>query len=118
MYFFGTAEGGNLPLYAVSNFSTAAVNCNLWQYAILSAVTKAVGVWTMSMVFIIAVMETTPADMAKIIAAWKLCTGYPAKSINSVLPNSMRLGSGRMDDEHGVSIDFLVWAQCPCSVCR
>ncbi len=38
-------------------------------------------------------METTPTVMAKIIAAWKLCTGYPAKPINSVLPNSMRLAS-------------------------
>ena len=52
-YFFGTTEGGNLPLYAVSNFSTAAVNCNLWQYSILSAVVRAVGVWTMSMVFLL-----------------------------------------------------------------
>ena len=52
-YFFGTAEGGNLPLYAVSNFSTAAVNCSLWQYAIWSAVVRAVGVWTMSMVFLL-----------------------------------------------------------------
>ena len=52
-YFFGTAEGGNLPLYAVRNFSTAAVNCNLWQYSILSAVIRAVGVWTMSMVFLL-----------------------------------------------------------------
>ena len=52
VYFFGTAEGGNLPLYAVSNFSTAAVNCNLWQYSILSAVIRAVGVWTMGMVFL------------------------------------------------------------------
>ena len=52
-YFFGTAEGGNLPLYAISNFSTAAVNCNLWQYSILSAVIRAVGVWTMSMVFLL-----------------------------------------------------------------
>ena len=52
-YFFGTAEGGDLPLYAVRNFSMAAVNCNLWQYAILSAVIRAVGVWTMSMVFLL-----------------------------------------------------------------
>ena len=52
-YSFGTTEGGNLPLYAVSNFSTAAVNCNLSQYAILSAVVRAVGVWTMSMVFLL-----------------------------------------------------------------
>ncbi len=53
VYFFGTAEGGKLPLYAVSNFSTAAVNCSLWQYSILSAVIRAVGVWTMSMVFLL-----------------------------------------------------------------
>lgn len=51
--FFKTMEGGGLPLYAVSNFSTAAVNCSLWQYAILSAVVRAVGVWTMSMVFLL-----------------------------------------------------------------
>lgn len=50
---FGTTEGYNLPLYAISNFSTAAVNCNLLQYSILSAGTRAVGVWTMSMVFLL-----------------------------------------------------------------
>lgn len=50
---FGTTEGYNLPLYAISNFSTAAVNCNLLQYAILSAGTRAIGVWTMSMVFLL-----------------------------------------------------------------
>lgn len=50
---FGTTEGYNLPLYAISNFSTAAVNCNLLQYAILSTGTRAIGVWTMSMVFLL-----------------------------------------------------------------
>lgn len=50
---FGTMEGYNLPLYAVSNFSTAAVNCNLLQYSILSAVTRAIGIWTMSMMFLL-----------------------------------------------------------------
>lgn len=50
---FGTTEGYNLPLYAISNFSTAAVNCNLLQYSILSAVIRAIGVWTMSMVFLL-----------------------------------------------------------------
>lgn len=53
VFSFGTTEGGNLPLYAVSNFSTAAVNCNLWQYSILSTVIRAIGVWTMSMVFLL-----------------------------------------------------------------
>ena len=50
---FGTTQGHNLPLYAVSNFSTAAVNCNLLQYSVLSAVTRAIGVWTMSMIFLL-----------------------------------------------------------------
>ncbi len=50
---FGTTEGYNLPLYAVSNFSTAAINCNLLQYSILSAATRAIGVWTMSMMFLL-----------------------------------------------------------------
>ena len=50
---FGSAEGGSLPLYAVSNFSTAAINCDLWQYSILSAAVRAVGVWTMGMVFLV-----------------------------------------------------------------
>lgn len=50
---FGTTQGHNLPLYAVSNFSTAAVNCNLLQYSVLSAVTRAIGVWTISMMFLL-----------------------------------------------------------------
>lgn len=53
---FGTTEGYNLPLYAISNFSTAAINCNLLQYSILSAVTRAIGVWTMSMMFLLVSM--------------------------------------------------------------
>lgn len=55
-YSFGTTEGGTLPLYAVSNFSTAAINCTLWQYSIFSAGTRAVGVWAMSMVFLLVSM--------------------------------------------------------------
>ena len=53
---FGTTQGYNLPLYAVSNFSTAAVNCSLLQYSILSSVTRAIGVWTMSMIFLLVSM--------------------------------------------------------------
>lgn len=53
VFSFGTTEGGNLPLYAVSNFSTAAVNCNLWQYSILFTVIRAIDIWTMSMVFLL-----------------------------------------------------------------
>ncbi len=49
---FRTMEGYHLPLYAVNNFSTAAINCSLWQYSILSAVIKIIGVWTMSMGFL------------------------------------------------------------------
>lgn len=50
---FKTVEGTQLPLYAIGNFSKAAVNCNLLQYSILSAITRAIGVWTMSMVFLL-----------------------------------------------------------------
>ncbi len=52
-YFFGTTEGGNLPLYAIGNFSTAEINCKLWQYAVLSAAIRAIGIWTMSMIFLL-----------------------------------------------------------------
>lgn len=50
---FGTIEGYNLPLYAIENFSTASVNCLLWQYAVLSAVFRAVGVWEICMAFLL-----------------------------------------------------------------
>lgn len=49
---FGTTEGYNLPLYAVSNFSTAAINLNLLQYSLVSSVTRAIGIWMMSMMFL------------------------------------------------------------------
>ena len=39
-------------MYAISNFSTAAIDCNLLQYSILSAVTRVIGVWMMNMVFL------------------------------------------------------------------
>lgn len=50
---FGTVEGYNLPLYAIENFSTASINCSLGQYAILSAVFRATGVWVISMGFLL-----------------------------------------------------------------
>ena len=50
---FGTTEGYNLPLYAIENFSTASVNCMVWQYAVLSAAFRAVGVWEICMAFLL-----------------------------------------------------------------
>lgn len=46
---FHTAEGGNLPLYAISNFSTSPLNITLLQYVLLSAVVKALGMWSLCM---------------------------------------------------------------------
>lgn len=53
---FGTFEGGDLPLYAINNFAEASVNMSLFQYAILSAVLKVVGVWSIGMLLLTASM--------------------------------------------------------------
>ena len=46
---FHTAEGGNLPLYAISNFATSPLNITLLQYVFLSAVVKVLGMWSLCM---------------------------------------------------------------------
>lgn len=46
---FHTAEGGNLPLYAISNFATSPLNITLLQYVFLSAAVKTLGVWSLCM---------------------------------------------------------------------
>ena len=50
--FFHTFEGGKLPIYAISNFETASINITLFQYTLLSAVVRAIGFWTLSMLML------------------------------------------------------------------
>lgn len=49
---FHTFEGGNLPIYAISNFEIASINVSLFQYAIVSAIIRAIGFWTLGMVML------------------------------------------------------------------
>lgn len=42
-FIFGSLKGACSPMYAIQDFSNAALNVSLWQYAILSAVMKALG---------------------------------------------------------------------------
>lgn len=53
---FHTFEGGNLPIYAISNFETASVNVSLFQYVLVSAAVRAMGFWTLGMVMLWAAM--------------------------------------------------------------
>lgn len=46
---FHTVEGGNLPIYAINNFANSPLNMTLFQYILLSAAVKALGMWTLCM---------------------------------------------------------------------
>lgn len=50
---FHTFEGWSLPVYAIPNLAEAAVNINLLEYSLLSAVLKAVGAWTLGMLMLL-----------------------------------------------------------------
>jgi len=54
---FHSMEGGILPVYAISNFVTAAVDVTLLQYVVLSAAMKALGLWTICMVMLLISMR-------------------------------------------------------------
>lgn len=49
---FHTFEGGNLPIYAISNFELASINVSLSQYALISAAVRGIGFWTLGMVML------------------------------------------------------------------
>lgn len=53
---FHSMAGGNLPVYAISNFSAASVNISLFQYAILSAIIRAIGFWSIGMLLLLVSM--------------------------------------------------------------
>ncbi|MDR2933427.1 MAG: ABC transporter permease [Oscillospiraceae bacterium] len=50
---FGTWEGLGMPVYAITNLSTSAVNMTLLQYIFLSAFTKALGIWVLGMMILL-----------------------------------------------------------------
>lgn len=83
---FGTIEGYQLPLYAIENLSAAAVNCNLLQYGFLSAVTRAIGIWTMSMAFLLISMfwrKTIVPFVVNFGAAFCLMAAGASRSLSS-----------------------------------
>lgn len=53
---FHTFEGGSLPIYAISNFELASINVSLFQYALVSAIVRAIGFWTLGMVMLLIAM--------------------------------------------------------------
>lgn len=53
---FGTIEGYDLPLYAISNFSAASVSWSLCWYSVISSLVRALGVWYMGMLFLLVSM--------------------------------------------------------------
>jgi hypothetical protein len=46
---FGMGGGAGLPIYAIENLAYASVNLTIWQYAVASALSRALGVWVFGM---------------------------------------------------------------------
>lgn len=46
---FHTGEGGDLPIYAINNFANSPLNITLFQYVLLSAAVRALGMWSFCM---------------------------------------------------------------------
>lgn len=56
MVSFGTAEGYSLPIFALKNFITSPLSVSLWQYVLLSAGIRALGIWALAMIFLLVSM--------------------------------------------------------------
>lgn len=50
---FGTTEGLSMPVYAIPNFAAASLSVSIGWYLLISALTRALGVWTMGMLFLL-----------------------------------------------------------------
>ena len=46
---FNLWDGAALPIYAVKNLAYASVNLTIWQYAAVAALSRALGIWALSM---------------------------------------------------------------------
>lgn len=46
---FGMGGGANLPIYAIENLAYASVKLSIWQYAVVTALSRALGLWVFSM---------------------------------------------------------------------
>lgn len=46
---FGMKGGASLPIYAIENLAYASVNLTIWQYAVVTALSRALGIWVFGM---------------------------------------------------------------------
>lgn len=46
---FGMSDGIFLPIYAIENLSYTSIDLSIWQYAIVTALSRTLGVWVLSM---------------------------------------------------------------------
>lgn len=46
---FSIKGGASLPIYAIENLAYASVNLTIWQYAVVTALSRALGIWVFGM---------------------------------------------------------------------
>ncbi|MCI8608417.1 MAG: ABC transporter permease [Firmicutes bacterium] len=71
---FQTFEGLALPVFAIPNFAEASVNISIFQYALLSAALKCVGVWVIGLFWLLISMFWKNALLPFVIN-FALCIG-------------------------------------------
>lgn len=118
---FQTFEGLNLPIYAIPTFAEASVSISIFQYVLLSAALKCVGVWVIGMICLLVSMFWKNALLPFVIN-FALCTAmiisgaacaysnfFWAKVLNpySLLANRVLLGKTEFVNIGGFPI--LIW---------
>lgn len=85
---FGTFEGFTMPIYAIGNFSASPLSVSVGIYAVISALTRAMGIWATGMLLLLIARPGKNALMP-FLAGMLVCLGL-------VILGSEYAGSGRV----------------------
>lgn len=79
---FHTSEGSTLPIFAITNFAASPLRMSLGMFAIVSALVKALGVWTIGMIVLLIAKKGKNA-LFPFLCALLFCLGLVVLGTNS-----------------------------------
>ncbi len=126
---FNLWDGAALPIYAINNLAYASVPMTMWQYAIATALSRALGIWVVGMAILIisifcrhAMFPIATGVMATMLlsltgAKWSYSSHTWLAALNPYSLMAGRLLYGRTEFVNFFGIPILSWeAAVPCAL--
>ena len=126
---FNLWDGAALPIYAVKNLAYASAELTIWQYAAVTALSRALGIWTVSMAILLvsvfcrhALLPIAAGAISVIVlsltgAKWNYSSHTWLAALNPYSLMEGRLLYGRTEFVNFFGIPVLSWeAAVPCAL--